>query len=108
MRKHYYTRTVGVKLRFDDFKIVTRVLTLPAHTRDARDIRLWAGRCLKKVALERRLRLIGVRADNLCREDALPANATPGASEADADADADQMALPLFAAAPDAHDGQHS
>jgi DNA polymerase-4 len=104
VRKRYYTRTVGVKLRFDDFKIVTRVLTLPAHTRDARDIRLWAGRCLKKVALERRLRLIGVRADNLCREDALPAAPAPGASETDAD----QMALPLFAAAPDARDGQHS
>ncbi len=102
VRKRYYTRTVGVKLRFDDFKIVTRVLTLPAHTRDARDIRLWAGRCLTKVALERRLRLIGVRADNLCREDALPAQSAPDAG------DADQMALPLFAAAPDEHDGQLS
>lgn len=99
VRKRYYTRTVGVKLRFDDFKIVTRVLTLPAHTRDARDIRLWAGRCLKKVALERRLRLIGVRADNLCREDALPVSAA-----AAADADGDQMALPLFVAEPDGND----
>ena len=94
VRKHYYTRTVGVKLRFDDFKIVTRVLTLPAHTRDARDIRLWAGRCLKKVALERRLRLIGVRADNLCREDALPT--AHSGKPAD---DPGQMALPLFAQA---------
>jgi len=71
-RKRYYAKTIGVKLRFDDFKIVTRVLTLPAHVRDARGIRLWAGRCLKKAPLERRLRLLGVRADNLCREDALP------------------------------------
>ena len=104
VRKRYYTRTVGVKLRFDDFKIVTRVLTLPAHTRDARDIRLWAGRCLTKVALERRLRLIGVRADNLCREDALPAQSAPDAG------DADQMALPLFAAeaAPHDHPAQDS
>jgi DNA polymerase-4 len=92
VRKRYYTRTVGVKLRFDDFKIVTRVLTLPAHTRDARDIRLWAGRCLKKVALERRLRLIGVRADNLCREDALPSAHSGNPTD-----DPGQMALPLFA-----------
>ena len=35
-RKGYASRTIGIKLRFDDFKTVTRDLTLPAHTLDAR------------------------------------------------------------------------
>ncbi|CAG1016114.1 partial DNA polymerase IV, partial [Burkholderiaceae bacterium] len=33
-RKGYAGKTIGIKLRFDDFKIVTRDLTLPAHTMD--------------------------------------------------------------------------
>ena len=41
---------------------VTRDLTLPAHTLDAREIRRAAGLCLKRVDLSRRLRLLGVRA----------------------------------------------
>lgn len=62
-----------MKLRFDDFTIVTRALTLPVHVQDARAIRQAAGQCLKKCPLEKRLRLIGVRADALCRMDDLPA-----------------------------------
>jgi len=64
-RKGYAGKTIGIKLRFDDFKIVTRDLTLPAHTMDARTIRRAAGECLKRVDLSRRLRLLGVRAGNL-------------------------------------------
>jgi hypothetical protein len=30
-------RTIGIKLRFDDFRTVTRDLTLPAATADGRD-----------------------------------------------------------------------
>jgi len=71
-RKGYAAKTIGIKLRFDDFKIVTRVLTLDAHTQDARNIRQWAGQCLKKAPLDRRLRLLGVRAGNLCNDDDLP------------------------------------
>ncbi|MEO8152656.1 MAG: DNA polymerase IV [Rhizobacter sp.] len=63
--KGYAGKTIGIKLRFDDFKIVTRDLTLPAHTLDARTIRRAAGECLKRVDLTRRLRLLGVRAGNL-------------------------------------------
>jgi DNA polymerase IV len=66
-RKGYASRTIGIKLRFDDFKIVTRDLTLPAHTMDARSIRRAAGECLKRVDLTRRLRLLGVRARALAR-----------------------------------------
>ena len=64
-RKGYAARTIGVKLRFDDFRIVTRDLTLAAPTADARSIRRAAGECLKRVDLARRLRLLGVRAGAL-------------------------------------------
>jgi DNA polymerase IV len=64
-RKGYASRTIGVKLRFDDFRIVTRDLSLPAHTMDAQTIRRAAGECLKRVDLTRRLRLLGVRAGAL-------------------------------------------
>jgi DNA polymerase-4 len=66
-RKGYASKTIGIKLRFDDFKSVTRDLTLPAHTMDARTIRRAAGECLKRVDLTRRLRLLGVRAGALER-----------------------------------------
>ena len=72
-RKGYAAKTIGVKLRFDDFSLSTRELTLPVHTQDARTIRQQAGQCLKKQPLERRIRLLGVRTGNLCRIEALPA-----------------------------------
>ncbi len=68
-RKGYVGRTVGVKLRYDDFRIVTRSLTMPGPTRDAAVIRQWAGRCLKTVPLERRLRLLGVKMESLVKGD---------------------------------------
>jgi len=66
-RKGYAGRTIGIKLRFDDFKTVTRDLTLPAPTADFAAIRHAAGLCLKRVDLTRRLRLLGVRAGSLVR-----------------------------------------
>ena len=66
-RKGYASKTIGIKLRFDDFRIATRDLTLPAHTLDSREIRRAAGLCLKRVDLGRRLRLLGVRAGTLAR-----------------------------------------
>ncbi len=66
-RKDYVAKTIAVKLRYDDFRIITRAVTLAEHTRDADLIRKAAGECLKKSPLERRLRLLGVRADKLSR-----------------------------------------
>jgi DNA polymerase-4 len=66
-RKGYAGRTIGIKLRFEDFKTVTRDLTLPAAVSDAAAIRHAAGLCLKRVDLSRRLRLLGVRAGSLVR-----------------------------------------
>jgi DNA polymerase-4 len=66
-RKGYAGRVVGIKLRFDDFKIQTRDLTLPRPTSDATAIRRAAGLCLKRADLGRRLRLLGVRVGGLSR-----------------------------------------
>ena len=60
-RKGYVGRTIGLKLRYDNFKTVTRDCTIPQPTRDAAAIRRAAGACLKRVALDRRIRLLGVR-----------------------------------------------
>jgi DNA polymerase-4 len=64
-RKRYVGRTIGLKLRFEDFRTVTRAHTLDAPTDDARLIRATAGSCLKRVELDRRIRLLGVRVDSL-------------------------------------------
>ena len=66
-RKGYVGRTVGIKLRFEDFRTVTRDLTLPEATADAQAIRDAAGACLKRVDLTRRLRLLGVRVGSLAK-----------------------------------------
>jgi DNA polymerase-4 len=60
-RKGYEGRTIGLKLRYDNFRTVTRDRTLDAPTRDAAAIRRAAGECLKRVPLDRRIRLLGVR-----------------------------------------------
>jgi DNA polymerase-4 len=96
-RKSYAARTIGIKLRFDDFRIATRDLTLPAHTLDAREIRRAAGSCLKRVDLSRRLRLIGVRAGALARLADLVAPLAPNESEAAAAHEPiREYSLPLF------------
>ena len=85
-RKGYVGKTVGVKLRFDDFKIVTRDHTLPQPVADAAAIRRAAGLALKRAPLERRLRLRGVRVGGLSRADAPPESAPPP----------EPVTLPLF------------
>ena len=66
-RKGYVGKTIGIKLRYDDFKSVTRDQTLDAATADARAIRQAAGLCLKRAPLTQRLRLLGVRVASLTR-----------------------------------------
>ena len=68
-RKGYVGKTIGIKLRYDDFKSVTRDLTITNYTADAKDIRHNAGLCLKRVPLQQRLRLLGVRVGALVRAD---------------------------------------
>jgi DNA polymerase-4 len=66
-KKGYAGRTVGIKLRFEDFKTVTRDHTLVDAVADATAIRQAAGLCLKRVDLTRRLRLLGVRVGSLVK-----------------------------------------
>jgi len=65
VRKGYAGRTIGIKLRFDDFSTITRDKTVDASTQDAKAIRRAAGECLKRVPLARRIRLLGVRVGHL-------------------------------------------
>ena len=71
-RKGYLGKTIGLKLRFDNFATVTRDQTLAAPTGDARVIRRAAGECARRVPLERRIRLLGVRVSALSRRDTQP------------------------------------
>ena len=83
-RKGYLAHTIGIKLRFDDFRIVTRDFTLDVAINDALQIRRAAGECLRRAPLEKKLRLIGVKANNLVTIEA-----------ANAEQVADQLALGL-------------
>ena len=78
-RKGCVGKTIGLKLRYDNFKTVTRDRTINAPTRDAATIRRAAGECLKRVVLDRRIRLLGVRVSALSK---------PAAEHADSDASA--------------------
>ena len=64
-RKGYAARTIGIKVRFEDFSTVTRDLTVPGPVSEAGEIRKAAGGCLKRVPFEKRIRLLGVRASAL-------------------------------------------
>ncbi len=64
-RKGYVGKTIGIKLRYGNFKIVTRDITLPAATDDAALIRRTAGLALKRADLRQRFRLLGVRVGKL-------------------------------------------
>ena len=66
-RKGYVGKTIGIKLRYDDFRTATRDHTIDRATADAQTIRRVAGQCLKRVDLGRRLRLLGVRVAKLDR-----------------------------------------
>ena len=68
-RKGYMGKTIGIKLRYDDFQIATRDQTIDHFTADAKTIRKVAGQCLKRVELARRLRLLGVRVGKLEKAD---------------------------------------
>ena len=91
-RKGYVGKTIGIKLRYSDFKIATRDTTVADYTADARRIRQVAGQCLKRVDLSRRIRLLGVRVGSLARaQDLAPAHDRE-----------ENPTLPLFQPAPTA------
>ncbi|MES2482021.1 MAG: DNA polymerase IV [Pseudomonadota bacterium] len=75
-RKGYVGKTIGIKLRYDDFRIATRDQTLEHFTADAKTLRRVAGQCLKRVDLSRKLRLLGVRVGKLAKVDSPEAQGT--------------------------------
>jgi len=96
-RKGYMGRTIGIKLRYDDFKTATRDQTVAEPLQDAAAIRRVAGQCLKRVPLDKRLRLLGVRVGALVKPQqegaATPAHPpAPGARGREAD----PYTAPLF------------
>lgn len=70
-RKGYVGKTIGIKLRYDNFKAATRDQTVEDYVADAKVIRQIAGQCLKRVPLTQRLRLLGVRVASLVKIDEL-------------------------------------
>jgi DNA polymerase-4 len=60
-RRGYAGRTIGIKARYDDFRIVTRDVSLASPTANAARIAEAARVCLTRVPPRRRLRLVGVR-----------------------------------------------
>ncbi|WP_044530967.1 DNA polymerase IV [Herbaspirillum sp. B65] len=76
LRKNYYSRRISIKLRFNDFSTVTRDMALPVAISEAMEIRAAAGQCLKRVNLERSIRLIGVKASALQKSAGVVLNAS--------------------------------
>lgn len=80
-RKGYAGRTIGIKLRYQDFRTITRDVSLPVPTQDAAAIRRAAGECLKRVPLDSRIRLLGVRVGALVPETEIAEFHTPQQGE---------------------------
>ena len=76
-RKGYEGRTIGIKIRYDNFQSVTRDQSLSEYIADARRIRQVAGQCLKRVDLNRRIRLLGVRVGSLVKAGTAPPDSKP-------------------------------
>jgi DNA polymerase-4 len=64
-RRGWVARTAGVKVRTDDFRIITRDVGLREPTWDTSTIRKAAFEALARANPQRRLRLIGIRASGL-------------------------------------------
>ena len=63
--KGYAGKTIGVKLRYDDFRTVTRDKTLAHPVAEAAAILGAARDCIKRIPLDRKLRLLGIRIGSL-------------------------------------------
>jgi DNA polymerase-4 len=85
---------VGIKLRFSDFQTITRDRTVDTPLDDGTSIRRLAFECLGRIALERPVRLVGVRVGELSPADDT-ADRLPGAN-AKAPPRSDEGTLPLF------------
>lgn len=60
-RKAYMGKSIGIKIRYENFKTLTRDYTADYYMNDSKTIRHLAGQCLKRVPLDQRIRLLGVK-----------------------------------------------
>ena len=60
----YKARTFTIKVRFSDFQTLTRATTLHDFIDSEEEIRKAVFSCLKKIQLDKKVRLLGVRASN--------------------------------------------
>ena len=67
-RKGYLAHSVGIKLRFEDFSTLTRDHSFRIPIGDAASLCDAARASLKRVPLDRKLRLLGIRAGSLVKE----------------------------------------
>jgi DNA polymerase IV len=74
-RKENRARTIGIKIRLDDFTNATRARTLDAFTYDVEEVTAVALDLLRAYAPPRPVRLIGVRVASF--EDEAPPPAAP-------------------------------
>lgn len=87
-------RTVGIKVRLDDWTTVTRARTLAEHTNDAEIVERVAQELLDRYAPPRPVRLLGVRMAGFAPKEGAAAGAEPAPHRA-AGADGLQLAMPL-------------
>jgi len=64
-RKSLMCRTVGVKVKFADFSVVTRDVSTTASLQTAPQLRQALADCLRRIEWHDRIRLLGVRASSL-------------------------------------------
>ncbi|HEY7805002.1 MAG TPA: DNA polymerase IV, partial [Orrella sp.] len=69
-RKSLTCRTVGLKVKFSDFSVVTRDVSVSYPVQSADQLRQVLADCLRRVHWHDRIRLLGVRASGLHNRDA--------------------------------------
>ena len=85
-------RTIGIKVRLDDFSTVTRAHTLPEPTCDGAQVTAVALRLLREYAPVRPVRLLGVRVAGLAHASAASGEESIGPAAAQ---EKDQLELPV-------------
>ena len=68
-QRGYRCRTVTVKLRFSDFKTLTRAKSLPTPADTVEEIRRSAFDCLARFEIKKKVRLLGVRLSGLAKKE---------------------------------------
>jgi DNA polymerase IV len=70
--RHFAARTIGIKIRYADFRTVTRVRTLPGWTSSTGDIYDTAVELYRTLDLDQpRIRLVGVKCEGLRESDSV-------------------------------------